>query len=107
MNMKVMLLGQFVGASEERAEEALSRSLEGMKEYRDDTRTEQFYGFAGEMGGMIICNVDSAAELDEYIYLNPMSEYMSWEVHNITTLDENISTLEKMRKHMEAHKRAA
>jgi hypothetical protein len=107
MNVKVMLLGQFSGATEENAEEAIANSLRGMREYRDDNRTEQFYGFAGEMGGVIVCNVDSAAELDEYIWLNPMSEYVSWEVHNISTLDDNIRTMEKMQQHMQTQRRAA
>lgn len=107
MKMKVLLIGQVVSQGIIPEEQVPSVILEGLLEYRLDARTEQAYGFAGEWGGILICNVDTAQELDEYVSLNPMAEVIQWEVHNVSNLDETISVMEKLEKHAQAKRKAA
>lgn len=51
--------------------------------------------------------MDSARELDEYVSLNPLAEITQWEVHNVSTLDESIAVVEKMREHPRSRRKAA
>ncbi len=106
--MKVVLLGHLVDPGQNVSkDEVVSALLQGLREYRQDSRTEQVHGFAGEPRGIIICNVETAQELHEYMTLNPMAEFIEWEAHNSLSVDENISALEKQVKHLKAQKRAA
>jgi hypothetical protein len=106
MKMKVMLFGTVLENANIPAKQQLSLIYDGLKEFKQDSRTEELYGFAGEWGGVLLCNVDSGLELDEYISLNPMSQVVKWEAHNVSTLDDQISIMEKLIKHQKAQKAA-
>jgi hypothetical protein len=104
--MKVMLFGTVVEKADIPARQQLSLIYDGLKEFKQDSRTEELYGFAGEWGGVLLCNVESALELDEYVSLNPMSQVVKWEAHNVSTLDDQLQLMEKLMKHQRAQKAA-
>ena len=104
--MKVMAIAQNTSGTEP-GEENVALILQGLREFKQDSRTEAVYTFAGLWAGVVICNVDSAEELDQYLELNPGSKFIEWELHNVSTLDERINTLELLQKHRSARHKAA
>ncbi len=104
--MKVMAIAQNISNTEP-GEEDVALILQGLREFKQDSRTEEVYTFAGLWAGAVICNVDSAEELDQYLQLNPVSKFIEWELHNVSTLDERINTLEVLQKHRPAKRKAA
>lgn len=79
----------------------------GVKQFRDDGRTKAIYGFAGENGGCLICECNTAQELNQYLSLNPLFLNNEWEIHSLVTADESLAVLDAAEKHLESMGRAA
>lgn len=104
--MEFLVIGRSTQFSEPDAE-YLAMIRQGIQQFQDDTRTKAFYGFAGEWGGCLICDVGSATELDQYLTLNPLGMMTEWEIHPLTAAADILKTMEMFEKHVQNMKPAA
>lgn len=86
--------------------EELKNVRDGINQFKNDKRTKALYGFAGREGGVMICEVETAGELDEYLNLNPISAIREYEIVPLATVEERNALLDKIERHFEAEKAA-
>ena len=99
--MQFLVLGRTAQTTTEQSAEQISWVKQGIKQFQEDPRTKAVYGFAGEWVACIICDCDTAAELGQYLTLNPLGMLADWEVHPLATPSESIQTLEMLEKHLQ------
>lgn len=87
--------------------EELEWVKQGIKQFRDDSHTKAYYGFAGEPAGCLICECNSNQELNQYLNLNPLSVLSEWEIHPLVTADETLQVLDMVQQQMKAMVQAA
>ena len=100
MDMEFLVIGR--AAPGELSGDQIEWMKQGVQQFRDDPRTKGQYGFAGEPAGCIICSCNSAAELHQYLSLNPLSLMTDWEVHPLITAEEIMQTVDMLEKHVKA-----
>ncbi|KKK73241.1 hypothetical protein LCGC14_2895780 [marine sediment metagenome] len=61
---------------------------QGIKEFQEDDRTQAIYGLSGEPAIALMCEVESAADLDHYLSLNPLNFGTEWDIHPLTNAEE-------------------
>jgi len=86
--------------------EELNNVRDGINQFKNDTRTKALYGFAGREGGVMICEVETAGELDEFLNLNPISAMREYEIVPLATIEERNNLLDKVERHLEAEEAA-
>jgi len=86
--------------------EELSNVRDGINQFKNDTRTKTLYGFAGREGGVMICEVETAGELDEFLSLNPISRIRDYDIVPLATVEERNALLDKVERHLEAEEAA-
>jgi muconolactone delta-isomerase len=74
----------------------------GIRQFQEDSRTKAFYGYAGEWSAVAICDVGSAEELNEYLFLNPLSQFTQWQVFPLMPAEAILRQNEKIAKHQQA-----
>lgn len=98
--MQFLVIGRMTQTASEQNPEQISWVKQGIKQFEDDTHTKAVYGFAGEWATCIICEFDSAADLSQYLSLNPLGMLADWDVHPLATPSETIQTLDMVEKHV-------
>lgn len=73
---------------------------DGVNQFKNDERTKAFYGFSAEQGGCIICDVNSHQELDQFINLNPITQFTDWAVFALESPDQVLNTIDKLEQQM-------
>ena len=61
---------------------------QGIQEFQEDDRTQAIYGLSGEPAIVLMCEVESAADLDQYLGLNPLNFGTEWDIHPLTNAEE-------------------
>jgi len=93
-------------SNEPHLQEELEQTKQGIRQFKSDRRTKAMYGLAGEKDGFLICEVDTANELNQYLNLNPTAAYNEWEVHPLVTMEEVVSLFDMAERHLEAEEAA-
>lgn len=105
--MQFLVIGRTIPASVSATQQQVKMTIDGIKQFQSDNRTKALYGFAGEDAGCLICECDTAEELDEYLMLNPLTMFTEWEIHTLTSAERTVATMEMLLKHIEEMKPAA
>lgn len=92
--MKFLALGRTSAGQTTSANADLIK--EGTQQFQNDDRTIDFYGFAGEWLALVICDVESNEELNEYLFTNPLTVLTDWEVHPLLTPNEVLNQMDKV-----------
>lgn len=100
--MEFLILGRVASGGEWPGEEHVDLMIQGLQQFQQDPRTKAIYGFAGENAGCILCDCNSAEELDQYLTLNAVSQFAEWEVHALTPVNAVINTMQMLSKHLKA-----
>lgn len=67
-----------------------------LKQLQAQGKFEALFGFATRPGGCVIINVDSHAELQRIATSYPMSPFVTWEAHPLTTIEESEKAVQEM-----------
>ncbi len=86
--------------------EEFRRVKDGLKQLQNDPRTKAMYAVAGRNDGVMICDVDSAAELDELLNLNPISGIKDHDIIPLVAIEERNTLLEKVERHFQEEEAA-
>lgn len=105
--MQFLVIGRVLPTNLTASEQEVEMTIAGMKQFQEDNRTKSLFGFAGEDAGCLICDCNTAEELDEYLMLNPLSMFTEWEIHTLTSAEKTVATMEMLLKHIKQLKPAA
>lgn len=83
---------------QEKVFEIVAEHLNMMKKYMDEGKLKACYTKAGEHGGILIFDVESAAELNSLMMKLPLFPFIDTEIHNVMTLEEHIELFKKRQK---------
>jgi muconolactone delta-isomerase len=97
--MEFLCLGQTAASGDA---EDLETINQGIRKFQEDPRTKVFYGYAGEWAGVAICEVKSHEELNEYLFLNPLSALTQWQVFPLMHPDAIVKQNEMIAKQQKA-----